>query len=42
MAQKLRLDAFLTAEGYFESREKAKAAIMAGIVYINGQKALKA
>lgn len=42
MAEKLRLDAFLTNEGYFESREKAKAAIMAGIVYINGQKALKA
>ena len=42
MAEKLRLDSFLTSEGYFESREKAKAAIMAGIVYINGQKALKA
>ncbi len=42
MAEKLRLDSFLTAQGYFESREKAKAAIMAGIVYINGQKALKA
>ena len=42
MAEKLRLDAFLANEGYFESREKAKAGIMAGIVYINGQKALKA
>lgn len=42
MAEKVRLDAFLTNEGYFESREKAKAAIMAGIVYVNGQKALKA
>ena len=42
MAEKLRLDAFLTSEGYFESREKAKAGIMAGIVYVNGQKALKA
>ncbi len=42
MADKTRLDAFLTENGYFESREKAKAAIMAGIVYINGQKALKA
>ncbi len=42
MADKKRLDAFLTENGYFESREKAKAAIMAGIVYINGQKALKA
>lgn len=42
MAEKLRLDAFLTSNGYFDSREKAKAAIMAGIVYVNGQKALKA
>ncbi len=42
MAEKIRLDAFLAANGYCESREKAKAAIMAGSVYVNGQKALKA
>lgn len=34
---KTRLDVYLTDNGYFASREKAKAAIMAGIVYVNGQ-----
>ncbi len=42
MADKLRLDKFLFDGGYFESREKAQAAIMAGTVYINGMKASKA
>lgn len=37
----MRLDIFLYEKGYFESREKAKAAIMAGQVLINGDKALK-
>ncbi len=42
MAEKLRLDAAVFEQGYAESREKAKALIMAGQVYVNGQKALKA
>lgn len=36
------MDILLVEEGYFDSREKAKRAIMAGLVYINGQKAYKA
>ena len=36
------MDILLVDEGYFDSREKAKRAIMAGIVYVNGQKAYKA
>lgn len=32
----------LTERGFFPSREKAKASIMAGIVYVNGQKVDKA
>lgn len=35
---KERLDQLLVKNGYAESREKAKAIIMAGIVYVNGQK----
>ena len=42
MAEKLRLDTELTARGLAPSREKAKALIMAGQVYVNGQKELKA
>ena len=42
MAEKKRLDAHIVELGLCESREKAKAAIMAGDVYVNGQKALKA
>lgn len=34
--EKERLDIFLVKEGYFDSREKCKSAIMAGIVWING------
>lgn len=37
-----RLDAELVNRGLVESRERAKAYIMSGIVYINDQKALKA
>ena len=33
---------FLVNQGYAESREKAKAVIMAGNVYVNGQKEDKA
>ena len=42
MADKKRLDAYIVELGLCESRERAKAAIMAGDVYVNGQKALKA
>lgn len=41
MAEKLRLDIALVEKGYAESREKAKAIIMAGIVYVNNQKSDK-
>lgn len=39
---KTRMDILLVEEGFFDSREKAKRAIMAGMVYVNGQKAYKA
>lgn len=39
---KKRLDILLTERGFFASREKAKASIMAGIVYVDGQKTDKA
>lgn len=39
---KKRIDIMLYEKGLAESREKAKALIMAGIVYANGQKADKA
>ena len=42
MSEKKRLDIALTERGYTESREKAKALIMAGIVYVNNQKSDKA
>ena len=42
MAEKQRLDIVLTEKGLAPSREKAKALIMAGQVYLNGQKELKA
>ena len=42
MSDKIRLDIALTQKGLAESREKAKALIMAGQVYLNGQKELKA
>ena len=35
---KIRLDAFLTEKGWFESRAKAQAAIMAGQVLVDDQK----
>ena len=38
---KKRLDVLLVEQGLFESREKAKAVVMAGQVYVNGQKADK-
>ena len=39
--KKIRLDVAVFERGFAETREKAKAMIMAGSVYLNGQKALK-
>lgn len=41
MSEKVRLDVAVFERGLAETREKAKAMIMAGSVYVNGQKALK-
>ena len=38
---KKRLDVTLYEKGLSESREKAKALVMAGLVYVNGQKSDK-
>ncbi len=38
---KTRLDVLLVEQGFFDSREKAKAIIMSGEVYVNGQRADK-
>ena len=40
MQKKTRLDVAVFEQGYAPSREKAKAIIMAGIVYVNNQKDL--
>ncbi|WP_298654348.1 TlyA family RNA methyltransferase [uncultured Eubacterium sp.] len=42
MQKKTRLDVAVFEQGYAPSREKAKALIMAGIVYLNNQKVDKA
>lgn len=42
MSDKQRLDVAVFENGHAETREKAKALIMAGVVYVNGVKALKA
>lgn len=42
MTEKLRLDVALVDKGFAQSREKAKALIMAGIVFVNNQKSDKA
>lgn len=39
--EKERLDILLVEKGLCESREKAKASIMAGLVYVNGERADK-
>ena len=39
---KTRLDVLLVSQGLSESREKAKAVIMAGNVFVNGQREDKA
>ncbi|MCR4615315.1 MAG: TlyA family RNA methyltransferase [Clostridiales bacterium] len=41
MADKIRLDSGVFERGLVQSRERAKALIMAGQVYVNGQKVLK-
>lgn len=42
MKEKERLDVLLTERGLFESREKAKAAVMAGTVFVKGVRVDKA
>lgn len=42
MSDKKRLDVVVYEMGHTDSREKARALIMAGSVYVNGQKELKA
>ena len=37
-----RLDVLLVEKGFFPSRERARASIMAGVVYVDGQKSDKA
>lgn len=39
--KKVRLDQLVFDQGYSESRERAKAIIMSGVVYVNGQRADK-
>lgn len=39
--EKSRLDALLVEAGHFESRERAQRALMAGMVFVNGQRADK-
>lgn len=41
MKIKKRLDVLLTEQGYADTRSKAQAIIMSGLVYVNGQKADK-
>lgn len=36
-----RLDVVLVNKGFFQSRERAKSAVMAGIIYVDGQRADK-
>lgn len=42
MKNKLRLDQLLVEKGFFETRQKAQSAIMAGLVFIDKQRADKA
>ena len=38
MGKKIRLDVLLAERGFQESRQKAQATIMSGLVYVNGQR----
>ena len=38
MSNKTRLDVLLTEQGLQESRQKAQATIMSGLVFVNGQR----
>ncbi|MCT4621569.1 MAG: TlyA family RNA methyltransferase [Marinisporobacter sp.] len=42
MGEKNRLDVILVEKGFFDSREKAKTSIMAGIVFVDNQRVDKA
>ena len=39
---KERIDVLLVEQGHYESREKAKAAVMAGLVFLEGTRLEKA
>jgi len=41
MKKKVRLDTLLVKRGFFPSREKAKTSLMAGLVFVNGERASK-
>ena len=41
MSKKTRLDVLLTERGLCESRQKAQATIMAGLVFVDGQRSDK-
>ena len=41
MSSKERLDILLVNRGLFESREKAKAAIMAGLIFMDTTRTIK-
>ena len=38
MSKKVRLDVLLVERGLLDSRQKAQANIMAGLVFVNGQR----
>ena len=38
MSKKIRLDVLLVEQGLLDSRQKAQAHIMAGLVFVNGQR----
>ena len=38
MSKKIRLDVLLTERGLCESRQKAQTTIMAGLVFVDGQR----
>lgn len=42
MSKKIRIDSLLVDLGYFESRERAKKTLMAGLVFVDGQRVDKA